>query len=329
MVSCDDVARAVELHGSINKAAAALGVSRTTAQNKIKQHRVEVESLPDPDLPVADLIARRASDYERRAKAALARRLVNVKVKEDGPIGICFFGDPHLDDDGTDIGLAFEHARIVAKAPAMYGMNVGDNQNNWIGRLARLYANQSTTAQESWRIAEEFLKIVTWLALVKGNHDSWTGAGDPIDWILRDTGTYISDTDVRLGVNFKNGRQCRIWMRHNFNGTSIWNTLHGLMRAAQQGNDFHIFACGHHHTAAHHVEFSPEMGHAWHALRVGGYKILDHYAAENGLRAQNRMPSGVFVIDPDATTDMGFCTFIPDVEAGADYLKFMRRKRVH
>jgi hypothetical protein len=36
---------------------------------------------------------------------------------------------------------------------------VGDTTNNWTGRLARLYADQSTSAAQAWRIAEWLVNL--------------------------------------------------------------------------------------------------------------------------------------------------------------------------
>jgi hypothetical protein len=326
MITPKEVADAVAEHGSINKAAAALGISRFLAQTKFKASQLDIPDLPDPDLPVEQLIARRMEDYEQRQTAERARRLIRIKVKDRLPIGLTFFGDPHVDDDGCDLATLFADAETVRDTPGMYGMNQGDNTNNWVGYLGRLYANQSTTAQQGWKIAEKFIGMVPWLALVMGNHDHWSGNGNPIEWMTRGNHAVSGAHDVKISLDFFNKRSCRVWMRHNFPGQSIWNTLHGLMRAAQMGNDFHIFSAGHLHTAAHHTEFSPELGHFWHALRVSGYKVMDDFADVNGFRKNGKMPAATFIIDPLARTDVGFLQFVPDVQASAEQLTWMRKK---
>jgi hypothetical protein len=41
----------------------------------------------------------------------------------------------------------------------MYAVCVGDVTNNWVGRLAALYAEQSTTEAEAWKLAEWWLVL--------------------------------------------------------------------------------------------------------------------------------------------------------------------------
>ena len=134
---------------------------------------------PSPELPIADLVADRKRRFELRSAHEDARKLIPVTVRSLQPIGILHFGDPHIDDDGSDISLLEEHARLVRETPGLYGATVGDITNNWIGRLAHLYSQQSTTACEAWRLAEWFIgEVRDWLYLVGGNHDAWSGAGD-------------------------------------------------------------------------------------------------------------------------------------------------------
>ena len=69
-----------------------------------------VESAPftvdnrDPDMiPIEDIISFRTKQYSQKLKSKETKKLVNIKIHADGPIGIAHFGDPHVDDDGTDL----------------------------------------------------------------------------------------------------------------------------------------------------------------------------------------------------------------------------------
>ena len=126
--------------------------------------------LPSEFEPVEDLIARRTAAYALKAKAKAARELIPVKVNIDGPYGILHFGDPHLDDDGTDWPLINHCLGLLHSTPGLFAANVGDTTNNWIGRLARLYGNQGTSAAEAWRMVEWFMGQVRWLYIVGGNY---------------------------------------------------------------------------------------------------------------------------------------------------------------
>src|SRR5690606_30050158 len=113
------------------------------------------------------IFARRARQYELKKGAGTSTTLIPIRVREDKPIGILLFGDPHLDDDGTDINLVRHHVGLCGDG--IYGASIGDYQNNWVGRLTALYGRHGTTAIESWVLAEWFFASVPWLFLISGN----------------------------------------------------------------------------------------------------------------------------------------------------------------
>ena len=145
-----------------------LNVSRTTAQNRIYEAKrwkdngggcesapkFEIAPLPDHDISAEELIEHRKRQFAKRHEAETARKLIPIKIKADGPIGIVHFGDPHVDDDGCDIARLEQDLVTTRETEGLYGANLGDLQNNWIGRLARLWAEQSTSASQAWKLVE-------------------------------------------------------------------------------------------------------------------------------------------------------------------------------
>ena len=287
----------------------------------------ETSPLQEPTLPTPEIIAQRKRKYEHRHAAESSRLLVPVKVKLPGPIGIVHFGDPHVDDDGTDIALIEKHINLVNKTPGMFGANVGDLQNNWVGRLSFLWAQQSTSAAEAWALTEWLVKAVPWLYLVRGNHDMWSGEGDPVTWMMRGTPSITDAWGVRLALNFPNGKTVRVNARHDFTGRSMWNTAHGPAKAVQMGWRDHILTCGHIHTAGYQVLKDPATGLISHAIRVGSYKTHDRFAHERGLPNQNIFPACVTIIDPRyEDDDPRLVTTLFDVERGAEFLTYLRKQ---
>uniref|UniRef100_UPI0035C78F10 hypothetical protein n=1 Tax=Palleronia sp. TaxID=1940284 RepID=UPI0035C78F10 len=127
-------------------------------------------------IDIEELIERRKEQYARKLEVYEREKIVPIRVNIDGPIGIGFIGDPHVDDDGTDIAQVFEHARLFdGRNPGLFAGNIGDITNNWAGRLARLWADQSTSAAEARALATEYLQMVNWLFFIAGNHDCWQG----------------------------------------------------------------------------------------------------------------------------------------------------------
>ena len=288
----------------------------------------EVEELPD-ELPTADeLLERRKKQYQRKARAKKARKLIGVRINMDGPIGIAHLGDPHLDDDGTDISQVENDVDIINRTDGLFGGNVGDYSNNWVGRIAHLHGQQTVSAAEAWVLVEWYIRSVDWLYLIGGNHDAWSGAGDPLKWISRQQKAMLEPNGARMGLEFPNGRVVRINARHNWPGHSQWNPAHGVAKAAQMGHADHVLTCGHTHVSGYQMVKQPTDGLVSHAIQVASYKIYDRYAEERALRDQAIFNAPVTVIDPRyADDDKRLVTFLPDLESGADYLTWLRQRK--
>lgn len=287
-----------------------------------------VEDYPTGNEPIDELIENRIKKYALKSKAKNHERLINVSINVDGPIGIAHFGDPHIDDDGTNIAELLAHADLVQNTEGMFGGNIGDNQNNWVGRLARLYGEQSTSAKESWRLTEYFISKVQWLYLVGGNHDAWSGAGDPLEWIVSQQNGIFHNNGVRINLVFPNKKEVRINARHTFAGHSMWNTAHGISKAVQMGWRDHVLTAGHTHVSGYQVLKDPATGLISHAIRIASYKEMDRYAEEKGLPDQNIFKCPVTIIDPRYDDDDSrLVTTIFDPNEGRDYLTWKRSKK--
>jgi hypothetical protein len=287
----------------------------------------ERDELPQDRPSTADLLASRRKRFITKQTASEARRLIPIRVKVDGPFGISHFGDPHVDDDGTNIPQLEHDLGIVNRTEALLAGNVGDYQNNWIGRLARLWAQQSTSAKDAWQLVEWLIGACDWLYLIGGNHDQWTGDGDPLEWITKQAGALYEPNGARLGLELPGGRVIRINARHDYKGHSMWNTAHGVSRAAQTGWRDHILTCGHTHVSGYQVLKDPMTGLISHAIRLASYKQIDRYAIEKGLPDQNIFNNVVTIVDPRFPDDDVRCiTTVFSLDEGADFLTWKRRK---
>ena len=303
---------------------------------------ISFSPIPADELPVEEIWEYRKRQFAQKDAFEKAAKLRPVKVKISGPIGILHFGDPHVDDDGTDIAQLERHCKAVREGEGLFGANIGDTTNNWVGRLARLYGDQGTSAKQAWLMAEYFLHfcpgrnpaelshkerkalLSKWIYLVAGNHDCFSGAGDPIKWIVRQAAAPYEASQVRLGLTFPNGREVRVNARHDFKGTSQWNPAHGSMRASKEGFHDHILINGHKHKSGYGLIKDPSNGTISHCIQVASYKVHDRYAKERDFADQHISPSVVTIIDPEAT-ETGLVTVFHDVEQAVDYLKFKRR----
>lgn len=282
--------------------------------------------VPDPEAPTPEIIAHLVKRFDRRYKAYRSAIWQTIPVKMDGPIGIAWIGDPHVDDDGCNWSLLTRDLELIRKTEGMVGANVGDTTNSWIGRLTRLYADQSTTRTEARKLARWMLAEsgVEWLVCIIGNHDAWSP--DLIPLICEQGKIRCADWDARIVLRFPNKREARIHATHNFPGHSMWNTLHGPQKAAHMKAEASLYVCGHTHNWALHQEESGSRDFVYWLARARGYKWIDDYAKKLGHDPQEGGASILSIYDPYAKTDIGFLQCYADLEEGAEYLSWKRQK---
>jgi len=302
------------------------GLESSYQKPEIIEKDFEFTPLPMDDVSIEELIAHRKRQFANKRNYEEASKLIPIRIKIDGAIGILHFGDPHVDDDGTDIEALERHTALVNATKGLFAVNVGDTTNNWVGRLARLYADQSTSAAQAWRLAEWFVGRCNWLYMISGNHDAWSGAGDPLRWIAKQQDALYKSSEARIALKFPNGLEVRVNARHDHSGSSIWNPAHGPMKAAIMGTRDHIYVAGHKHESAYSVLKDAISGITMHALKVASYKVYDRFAKDKGFRDNALSPCVLTTINPALPPEH------PDLvkvwwqpEEGADYLKFLRR----
>lgn len=289
-----------------------------------------VVTRPPSEEPTAEeLIRRKEEDFRRKVEYEEGRKLIEAHVRERGPIAIVHLGDPHLDDDGTDWPALRRDIALIQRTPGMYAATVGDMTNNWVGRLAHLYGQQGTTARQAWILAEWLFKELAgrWLYVIGGNHDAWSGEGDPLRWIAGSVDALYESSEARVRVGFPNGKSVVVNARHDFKGDSQWNPTHGPMKAAQLGVRDDILICGHKHKSGYSPIKDPDSGKVCHCIQVASYKRYDRYAREKGFRDQSISPCAVTVIDPDATDPADLIQHFWTIGAAAIYMQALRAHR--
>ena len=324
-------------HGSLKSAGDALGMSKDSLWRRVTEAKerfakstefyIDKEELVDETAPLEEIIQRRRLEFLRKEASEKSRNLISCKVKIDGPIAILHMGDNHVDDPGTSIDLLEQHVGLISETQGLFGANVGDMANHWVGRLARLHAHQTVTEAETWKLVEWLVTSVDWLYMIGGNHDLWVGDGDPIEWMIRKQAGVYQAHGARIGLQFPNGKEVRVNARHDWTGHSQWNPAHGPAKAAQMGIDDHVIISGHRHISGYQLVKQPNSGLISHAIRVASYKIYDNYAKQMGLRNQNISPAVITVINPERSDDdPGLVTVLHDINTGVDFLKFLRRR---
>ena len=285
-----------------------------------------VGEAQDEEVPIEQLIENRILASKRKNKKVKKHKKTLMLPAE--PFGIFVFGDPHVDNDGCDWEQLCYHVELAQKTEGILASCVGDMQDNWVGRLARCYADSSVTASDGWRLSEWFLKSMQWIAIVGGNHDAWAnGPGvDPMSLLSEKTGVmcYAPD-EIRITLQWKNEPDIEpiIWIiRHDFKGRSWYHPTHGPHKEAMLDGKCHLLTAGHIHQWGQ-LTTEQRHGRVTHAVRVRGYKRADNYAMEKGFFEQQYGETALVVIDP-RLEGPGRIKIFWDLEDGCQYLTFLR-----
>lgn len=335
---CRDAFMAKGEHKTQTEAAAALGISVPQLKHRAKLYgdrrlgekpaleadEIVFPDLPSSELPAEDLIEQACKRFESHLSARDARRWMEIKVKSNKPMAICFMGDPHVDNNGCNWPLLRRDIGILERTEGLYAVNIGDLTDNWVGRLVRLYADQEMSKKQAWKLAKYLLKDcnIKWLCHILGNHDAWNDGPYLIKANARPT-VPVEDWQSRFQIAFPNGQRVRIHAAHDFPGSSIWNKMHGPQKASMLLEQADIFACGHKHEWAINQSENAQRGFVYHLIRARGYKFIDSYADQLGYPSQKFGASITAVVDP-AREDVGRIRCFADLEEAAEFLSWKR-----
>lgn len=327
--------------GAIHEAAQRLEMSAGTLSKRLiaakahyglrpgedKSPPIQFPEFPDEDIPIEQIIDLASERFVKRRASFDAHTWFPIGIRDKLPIGICWFGDPHLDDNGCNWPMLRQHIEVCKNTTGLYGASVGDMTNNWAGRLIKLYAEQDSSVATARRLAEWFLlnSGVAWLLLILGNHDTWGDGAAILQQMAKRFGTHkliCHDWEVRFRLAFPNGWEPRIFASHNFKGNSIWNPMHGPMREGQIGEDADLYICGDRHTSGVMGFENVARGRFQNFVRVRGFKFMDDYARRHGFKEQSTGSSCVTIFDP---TNQSVSVHM-DVEEGADFLTWKRQR---
>jgi len=286
-------------------------------------------SKREPEWTPEELVEHRMRTFKKKERYENSAEFLDIKIDDTKPIGLFVMGDPHVDDPGCDMPEIVRHLNIVNKTKGMYAGNMGDMQNNWMQRtkLAEQWAHQDTSGEQAWMLTEWLIKYTNWVFLVAGNHDMWSGIGDPLKWICRPLNIDYNPHGVRLRLKLPK-HNIRINEQHQFRGHSIYNTAHSIVKAAIFDTRDHLLLAGHRHISGYMPIKDSDSKIVMHCLQVGSYKKYDSYAKM--LNLPNKMMSPCAVVVFNTRLDDKHPDFIKvfwEVEEGADYLTYLRGKK--
>lgn len=339
-ITVEEAEALIEQYGGIKAAARATGHAFGTLQRRHAKYvadkglpvapesEIEYPDLPSSELPPEKLIDQACDRFSTRLQAREARRWFEIKVNQRQPIGLCFVGDPHIDNSGTNWPLLRDHIRILEDTPGMYAIGGNDITDNWVGRLIRLYDDAEMTKKQAWKLAKYLLREtrIKWLAHVLGNHDQWND-GPTIIKANAQVIVPVEEWQARFQLVFPTGARVRIHMAHDFPGHSQWNQLHGAQKQAMWGERADIYAAAHKHEWAMFQSEHPHRGYSYWMVRSRGYKFIDRYAEDLGFGSQRHGASVTAIIDPSAEGPNRVQCFA-DVGDAAQFLTWKRSREV-
>lgn len=324
-----DVVEAVAHYGGVKPAARALGVPATTMHSRYTKARaMRAPTMPDPSLPIVDILEQAERRYSTLHALDTAQTWAEVQITDKKPIGILWFGDPHLGDNGCNIKLIRQHAALCAKTDGLYGANIGDTTNNWSmdGRLSKLWAEQDASIHTERRLARWLMleSGVDWLVWLVGNHDGWN-SGETILRGMNTSAIFMQNWEAKFKLCFPSGETVKIHAAHNFKGFSDWNPMHGPLKASIKTSDADLYVAGHIHTPGSMQIDLPGPRFPL-LLRVASYKRFDVHAKLHGFMDHPLGSAVLTIFNPEANDPSGKITHFFDVELGARVLTMMRKE---
>ena len=262
-----------------------------------------------------DIAAIRAEShrrYQQKARRAETKSRQTVTFPH-GPVFLAFVGDQHFGNAGADTERAYRERDLILKTPGAYAWMMGDIVDNFIvGKLMAQNMKPSTPVWEQWVLAQDYLAGFSerLVAVVGGNHGAWTQMLTGIDYRrdITPAGVLYDGDEIRAEVRV-GAHTFRVWTRHQWRGSSIYNQTHGQERAARFADPAYDFYVGAHtHTGAVCREFIHE-GRRKAAIQIGAYKRFDDYALRLGFPAADGSTAcGVVLYDDGAWFPMSNLT---------------------
>ncbi len=324
-------------HDTAKACAEALGISPPLLAYRLEQAKIRVPEyfdysepvdgfsvpdLPDGEMPTDELIEFMTSRYNKRRDAKDARHIIPVKMKDNKPVGLQFFGDPHVDSPQCNWPELRRCVAIIKRTEGLRGVSLGDHVDNWIGRLQREYAKANATADQAWQLADWFIKEINPLLIIRGNHDAWSGHGDPLKYI-RGVGNLYEQWKAIIELQFPNGRSAILDIAHDHSGQSMYHPLQGQLKTARfYKSPADLIISGHRHTwGMMNTEMQNRV--VW-MCRARGFKDHGEYEVVKGFEEQRLGHCITAVFDPEAETETGFINCFAEPTSGAEYLTYLR-----
>jgi hypothetical protein len=260
---------------------------------------IELPERGDKALDEYYALVKQISNVQRLRKEET--KTIEWTAPVDGWIGLAFPGDLHIggpiDYDQLEADLD-----LIEATDGLWCVGLGDYSNNFqaAAKLLKAMADDVVPGSEDQMelVAHVMKRTGKWLAILEGNHDSWSGSAGLK--ALATTLTCLHVTEAGCSMKVSIGSQRYVgYLKHSWKGHSNLNTSNESRRMWNEfpeweNADFTVLA-HYHQPDTHQKEIKTQT--VVH-LRGGTYKSYDPYASKNGYVPEYGIP--LVLLNPDA-----------------------------
>ena len=293
--------------GNVRRAAASLGIPRTTLRRRMKKTGTQVDVVGITPSYSTVNIAQVIKDLERKQdekEAAIAlNRAQTITINDDGPFVLALFSDLHIGNNKADYKALISDTKLVKSCPYCWAVAAGDYSENWIGKLGWIAREQAMTLDTEHALVKWWFDELkgSLVAVCSGNHDNRsiiTAGIDYIRMILGDA-VLLYDQDQILFTLKTKARDVVVKIRHRDQYRSILNPYHGAYRDIERGDAaWDLYISGHDHKA---TMYSDYVHHDSMKLicRLGTYKMDDRFGKFLGFAKSHGTGAGAIIVHAD------------------------------
>lgn len=224
-----------------------------------------------------------------------------IRLNEELPVGIAFWGDWHVGGFGTDYKQLDQDVNKIRDTDGLYSVGTGDYKDNYVlgsppgGKFEQIMQPGMQDIAVGRHMEQVAGKM---LALIRGCHDDWdkkSGDRDFVEHLCHITNSvnlwHGGELTIKLG-----DQEYLIRARHKYKYQSSLNLENAMRRINEIQGPCDIAVEGHWHEG--YVMHRHLMGLDRIMLRAGSYKVWDEYGQKlAGYEGKPMVP--VVIIRPD------------------------------
>lgn len=254
---------------------------RTALRRRGVGAKIEFEDKKSYDKgDVAEYISTMIDLQEKQDRLTTRQTGATVRINDNKPIGVAFWGDWHIGAKGTDYRLFEQDLRKIRDTDGLYFVGAGDYKDNYIAAAPKGgQAEQIIQPGMQDEAVQHYMRQLDGkvLALIRGCHEDWSYRDANKDFL--EPLCLITDS-VNLwhggALMIKLGEQKYLWRcRHKYKYQSSLNLENAMRRINELQGPCDVAAEAHLHNG--YVMQRHLMGQYRIMLRCGSYKVNDEY----------------------------------------------------